>query len=392
MLAIIAWLALGTASAFSQEDVAVLLDGTRVSQRVMAIDDKGMLQFEGDAKPVDLQGLRRIERPVTVTPGEAAAIVHLAGGGAIRAKAVAVTQDECQIDWLFGKLKLPLSAVRGIRLNTETDPKKVPGGADQFDGDVAGAPGERDRLYVIVEGKVQSLQGIVVAVTPENVTFNYEGADRTLPRDKAFGLTLAGTGKTPALTGLALLTLSEGSAVWTQVRKMENGVASVKLSVGPELALPWAAVARVQVRSDRLAFVSDLTPVEVYQSSIADIGPHKVDLSVRGRPLSVKGRTFEKGLGMHATCRVTFNVDPRFNAFAATIGIDDETKGKGDCEFVVLGDGKELFRKRMRGGDAAVEVAVKLPGVKQLTLAVEAGEDLDFGDHGNWCDARLIRE
>ena len=108
--------------------------------------------------------------------------------------------------------------------------------------------------------------------------------------------------------------------------------------------------------------------------------------------MKIAGRTFDKGLGVHATSRLSFNVDPKFTVFAATIGIDDETKNKGDCEFVVLGDGRELFKQRIRPSDGAVEVRVKIEGVKKLTLAVEAGEDLDFADHGDWGDARLIRE
>jgi hypothetical protein len=36
-------------------------------------------------------------------------------------------------------------------------------------------------------------------------------------------------------------------------------------------------------------------------------------------------------------------------------------------------------------------VRVDVAGVDRLELAVEYGADLDFGDHANWCDARLVR-
>jgi len=101
---------------------------------------------------------------------------------------------------------------------------------------------------------------------------------------------------------------------------------------------------------------------------------------------------FYKGLGVHATCRLTFDRPDQFNVLAATIGIDDETNGRGDCEFVVMGDGKELFRKRIRGKDEAQLIRVKIDGFKKITLAVEPGQDFDFSDHGDWGDVRLIRE
>jgi len=101
---------------------------------------------------------------------------------------------------------------------------------------------------------------------------------------------------------------------------------------------------------------------------------------------------------MHATCRLTYKVNGRFTRFAATIGIDEAivraTRGKGDCVFVVTGDGKELFRQRMKGGESPKTIDVDIADVKEVTLALEMGDDpdLDLADHGNWCDARFIRD
>ena len=73
------------------------------------------------------------------------------------------------------------------------------------------------------------------------------------------------------------------------------------------------------------------------------------------------------------------------------IGIDDETNGRGDCIFLVLGDGKELFRARVTGTDEPRRIGVDIRGVRQVTLVVEPGEDLDLADHADWCDARMLK-
>ncbi len=375
----------------AQNDAAVLLDGTRVSRNIKSIV-AGKVTFDGDAPPVDLQGLRRIERAIEPAAVEAAARVHLVGGGMIRCTTVTLDDETCQLTWLHGQLKLPIEAVRGIRLSDESDVKKLPAGHDTFAADLNTPPTDKDRLFVAVENKVQSLPGVFLDLSPEKVRFSFEGQDRELDRGRVFGLTLAGGGKRPDLTGHVLVQLADGSSFWAAIAGMENGAATLKLTTGHELKLPWAAIARLDVRSDRLTFLSDLEPTNVDEKAIAYVGPWQKDRSVRGRTLTIKGKTFDKGIGVHATSRLTFDIDPRFNAFAATIGIDDMTKGKGDCEFVILADGRELFRKRIKGGDQPEEVRVSLGGAKKLTLAVEAGEDLDFSDHGNWGDARLIRE
>jgi len=77
---------------------------------------------------------------------------------------------------------------------------------------------------------------------------------------------------------------------------------------------------------------------------------------------------------------------------AATIGIDDETDGRGDCVFKVLVDGDEKFSQRVKATDKPRAIRVPLSGASRVELIVEAGEDLDIADHANWAEARLIRE
>ena len=255
----------------AQSDVAVLLDGSRIEQRITTIDAEGKVAFDGDAKPVDLQGLRRIERPVEASDAEATARVFLVGGGMIRATAVTLDENHCNLTWAYGDLKLPLSAVRGIQLSDETDPRKLPTGADALLADVNGPAGEQDRLYVAVDNKVQSLAGIFLQMSEDQIKFQYEDAERTLDRSRAFGLTLTATGKRPELTGHALVKFADGSSIWVKIEKMQTGLMKMKTLSGEAMTLPWAAVQRLDVRSDRMVFLSDLEPVDVYEKAIAYI-------------------------------------------------------------------------------------------------------------------------
>ncbi len=382
----------------AQTDTAVLLDGTRVGKNIAGIAD-GKVTFEGDANPVDLQNLRRIERPVAKAEAEAAARVYLTGGGYLRAKSITLSETECNLEWAHGKLKLPIAAVRAVRFTNETDAKKLPAGHDVFDADVAAPPppgGSKDKVYVNLDNKIQSFEGVFLDLSADQLKLNYDKEDRAIDRAKIFALMLAGTGRTPALTGLCNMQFIDGSSAWAKVDKLDGGAGGnlqITLAGGVAMTTPWAAVMRLDVRSDRLVFLSDIEPADVFERAIADVGRWQRDRSVRGKPLTLKGRVFEKGLGVHATSRLGYLADAKFSVFAATIGIDDSTKGKGDCEFAVIADGKELFRKRVKAGDDPTEVRVKIPeGTRKVTLAVEAGEDLDFADHGNWCDARWIRE
>ena len=57
----------------------------------------------------------------------------------------------------------------------------------------------------------------------------------------------------------------------------------------------------------------------------------------------------------------------------------------------MLAGDEELARKRVRGGDEPVKIQLPVADFDEVTLVVEAGEDLDLSDYANWCDVRFIK-
>ena len=75
------------------------------------------------------------------------------------------------------------------------------------------------------------------------------------------------------------------------------------------------------------------------------------------------------------------------------MGIDTRAGERGSVQFIVLGDGMQLFASPIvRGSDRQPHrVRVPVRGVKLLTLKVTNGDDLDLGDVANWGSARVLR-
>jgi alpha-galactosidase len=119
--------------------------------------------------------------------------------------------------------------------------------------------------------------------------------------------------------------------------------------------------------------------------------PHR-NKSVEGKPLSIGGQTFERGFGTHAESTLHIAVHGDAKLFSASVGVDDDVNHNpaSSVEFVVIGDGKELWKSGvLHAGDAAKECAVDLSGVKALTLKVsDAGDGTDY-DHADWVNAKL---
>ncbi len=120
-------------------------------------------------------------------------------------------------------------------------------------------------------------------------------------------------------------------------------------------------------------------------------GSPQKDQSIQNKPLSIGGKTFDKGVGTHAASTMYINIKGGSRKFSAYVGVDDEVNGNiGSVRFRVYGDGKTLFDSGvMKVGQAAKPVDVDLTGVKMLLLAADPTGDGVSYDHANWADAKF---
>lgn len=116
------------------------------------------------------------------------------------------------------------------------------------------------------------------------------------------------------------------------------------------------------------------------------------DKGVQGKAISVGGKAYERGLGVHANSRISFPLNRRFASFHTVPGPDDAHRGL--LEMKILMDGKEVFAtgKTRSPGFAGKPVNIPVPDAKMLTLVVTDGGDGRGGDHASWADAYLTKK
>ncbi len=109
---------------------------------------------------------------------------------------------------------------------------------------------------------------------------------------------------------------------------------------------------------------------------------------VGGKMLSIGGQQFQRGFGTHANSVLRVLLNGETDSFSAWVGGDDEVGKLGSVEFVVTGDGRELYRSGvMHGGDTAKRVMVDLHGVQLLVLEVKMVGNNNNNDHADWAGA-----
>jgi len=108
-----------------------------------------------------------------------------------------------------------------------------------------------------------------------------------------------------------------------------------------------------------------------------------------GRPLSVAGRHFAKGLGVHAPSDVRVRLGKACRRFRTEVGLDDETLLSGAVVFEVWADATRLaISETMRKGSIRT-LDVDVSGREELRLVVRGAGDADF-DHADWAGAALV--
>jgi hypothetical protein len=246
-------------------------------------------------------------------------------------------------------------------------------------------------VAVIERGlRVIVLRGAVREIDADRVVFSWKQRELPLPWERVAGLSFA---RPLARRSNCSMYLRGGDVFSGRVVAGDETGVTLESSILGGLALPWSRVERIECRSRRLTFLSDLVELR-YQFTpfFQKHWSYARDKTLTGRPIRLGGRLCAKGLTMHSRSSVVYALGRKYGQFAAVAGIADEMEDRGDVTLAVVGDGRVLWEARnVRGGEEPREVLVDVTDVRELSLHVDFGEGLDLSDHACWAMARLIR-
>lgn len=145
--------------------------------------------------------------------------------------------------------------------------------------------------------------------------------------------------------------------------------------------------------------IKSILPREMSLTQIAPLRPRvgargiAINRAVSGRPLAIGGERYDDGIGSRGNAEIEYDLRGLFDSFSALVGVDDGTNNEGaSVEFVVVGDGKELWRSGvLKKSDGAKPLRIDLSGVRRLVLRVSGGEDTVSRTQSDWVDVTLRR-
>lgn len=330
----------------------------------------------------------------------APALVHLADGGALRALILDRAADAVLADTILeNRATFPFDRLAAIEFNTAMASTR---GTELFEEALQNRLPAQDILIALgdepkaIRGRVESVVGekSVDGEDDGRPRGRFRVADRSHPflHEKAHGIVFASGAAKPIAYPMTV-TLIDGSRVSGWLESADVASIRMRTSYGSTPSVPVDRLSLIELRSDQVVYLSDLSPIdEKLESVLSRPWPWRKDRSVAGGPIAISGRVYPKGLGVRSSTHLVYPLNGEYEQFVSTIGLDDHVRPRGSVVYRVIADGNVVFDSgRLTGSDEPRDVVVDVGGVKQLTLAVDYGDHLDLADHADWAGARLIR-
>lgn len=265
-------------------------------------------------------------------------------------------------------------------------------------------PPEGDRLYRKSGRGIDRVDGLVQSLGADGVRFESRLGERTYPWDEVVALYVeviasdahtTDDERTPVVVDLVGQSRLRGGLV-------ELDASGVRLATrgASELSLPAEAVAEIAVDDGSYRFLSDLPvadggPVSPFGDELGMTWPHRMDRAFDGGPLRAGGRTWARGIGVHAPSRLTFALDGSWGELRGAAAIDEAVLAqaqRGSVRFRVLADGQLRWESPLlRGGDAPASFSIELDGTQELVLEVDPSTDAFVFDRADWLRPILVR-
>lgn len=381
---------------------ALTIEGKTVQGIWMGVDQEGRIVLNDNGKqatfPItDLMLLRWTDglstRPAsqpapTSQPGNV--MIYLADGSLLPARITGGSARQIEVQaGSAHDLKLPFQALAAVKFAMAADPA----GEEALKKALDERDPAQDLLLAVRQGRVTALRGVVESFGSDGGTFKWR--ERAVPfrPDGTYAIVFGAGHQQKQSAAGAVCVLRDGSAWAGRIVSGDRDQLRVALSGGMEVPLLVSRISEIRFHSDRVLFLSDLKPAEyLFEPFAVTPWPYRMDRSVANRPLCIGEEVFDRGIGMHSQARLSFDVPPGFSKLAATIGIDDAARPRGNVVFRVVADGKEVFASgAVTGRDPPRSVLVGIGGAKRVQLAVDFGAGLDVGDQADWGNVRLIK-
>ncbi len=240
---------------------------------------------------------------------------------------------------LWGTIQVRWDQVRALSMARSTDQGHERGWHRRLQM----SEGDADQLWL---DNGDRLEGELLSLSERHLEFRIGGRIVRIPLHRLSALVPNPAQRSPGLVGDARLLVGfrDGSHLLTKNCTFNGEQLELTCANGlrlhrdaTALLAGRASIVRLQPLRGRVSYVSDHQPLDyVHFPYLSVRQPWGRDCNVRGNCLRVEGADYAKGLGMHSTSRLAYQLDGTYTRFDAQLALDDSAGQGGSVVFRVF--------------------------------------------------------
>ncbi|MGY8770845.1 MAG: NPCBM/NEW2 domain-containing protein [Pirellulales bacterium] len=381
------------------------LDGTTVVGELQKIEDSTLtLKQEGSKLlELDTNDLLTIsfnaKNSPTVNPPKFN--VYMADGSHTLAEQLSFESGKVNLTTIEGvELSFGSSSLRSILLKQQSE---------SFSAQWTELHQEKilgDAIVLRREDALTYQEVIIEKITDEGVAIALEDLKTMVNLEKLEGLLFYQREERKFAKPLCKVITNDGAA-WlaTKLTLSDQGVFSLVSSSGIQLQLPAQSIQSLDFTDGNIVFLSDLPrdneswspfiPSVINKSRLALLYSPRFNEDFQGQPITLQmdGKIvpFSKGIAMHASTELIYQLPEDVKTFKAIAGIAPAVASAGNLHLKIIGDRKVLAEHDINGQSPPLIINADVTGVRRLKIIVEPGESGDFSDQLHFCQARLLK-
>jgi hypothetical protein len=363
---------------------------------VLKVDGKSVTTPVGETLSLDFG-------PIADAKTTPHTLVELIDGSVLRCNKIAFKGKDVTVTTLAGMtVTVPIVSLKTVQKDAN-DVAMIAAWKQRME--TIGKPTHDILFFKNAEGKLQYFEGTFYDATEEGDKIEFldkkEGAEKAKASlDKIVGMSFRRAAAVFPKSLLSRVSDTQGSTLMTSSVELKDGKYVVTTVSGATAELPATAVAKLDYSKGKFTYLSDYNIAQmrvVEKGAMNDpkmLFPFKRDTNLEGTgPIMIGGKSYPKGLSVHAYSDFTFELDGAYREFKMVVGIDDNIKQGFDApaKIRIEADGKELMTLEVTRKDGAKPITLNVLDVQRLRIVVSGEKLFGISCHAALADALVTK-
>ncbi len=249
---------------------------------------------------------------------------------------------------------------------------------------------EEDRVLLTNGDKVR---GFVTAIGDQGVAIETASGETTIASRLVVAVRMSPQPAVAPASPYFLVTVRNSGRLTATALEWVDGVVELQTVSSGTVEIEAERIVEVEVFGGRWVWLSSLHPIAYEHVPMLSLGfGYVTDRNVLGGRLSVGGKSYAHGLGVHSRASITYDLRRGYRQFVTFVGVDDDSGRLADVSVAIIVDGKRRYeRTQLRRGELVGPIRLDVTNAQHIELLVDFGDNGDVQDRLDWIDAALVR-